>query len=369
MKKLYFILFIILCQFSILGQPDKYATALMNAPYIAFEEKQISFQDKSQPSLSILITSDEDVYSKEFRNWMKGTMMAEGKKNSGFYSVIGGVIPVWSTDSINYHFKITPDGDACRLYLLGESKGKFISDATHHEVIEKMKSSITAQVKDFYIRYYDEKINDQQKFYDAQNSDLEKLQRKKEKLAGHLADNQNNVTKTTKSMEETSLKVSESESKIKSLNAQLQQDQKASDQAQKEAEAQLKLVKEKEVEYNRLNAAGALNSKEGERVIKDLEKLRSKMDKLQENVTKTTETVTKSENNVLKEEQNKTKVEAKLSDLKNDRDKYEHEIRNIKGDQDTNESEIKDEQLQVAAALADLDKLKLAKDQFLKNNQ
>lgn len=101
------------------------------------------------------------------------------------------------------------------------------------------------------------------------------------------------------------MKVSESESKIKSLNAQLQQDQKASDQAQKRSRGAIEVGERKEVEYNRLNAAGALNSKEGERVIKDLEKLRSKMDKLQENVTKTTETVTKSKTMFLKK--NKTK--------------------------------------------------------------
>lgn len=369
MKKLSITLLAIIAGVAMLAQPDKYALSLMNAPFIAFEEKQISFQDKSQPALSILISADEDVYAKDFRNWMKGTMMTEAKKNSGFYSILGSVIPTWSADSMNYHFKVTADGNACRLYFLGEKKGQFISDATDHDVLEKMKSSISGQVRDFYNRYYDEKINDQQKFYDAQISDLEKLQRRKEKLSGQLSDNQNNVTRATKSMEETNLKISESESKVKSLNAQLQQDQKASDQAQKEAEAQLKLIKEKEVEYNRLNAAGALNSKDGERVIRDLEKLRSKMDDLQENVTETTEAVTKSENNILKEEQNKTKVESRLSELKNDRDKYEHEIKNIKADLETNEKEIKDEQLQIASALSDLDKLKLAKDQFQKNNQ
>lgn len=369
MKKLSLTAVLVSIQLFIFAQPDKYAVALMNAPYIAFEEKQISFQDKSQPAISIIVMADDSDYGKDFKNWMKSSLMVEGKKNSGFYSVLGTVIPAWSADSINYHYKITSDGDACRLYMLAEQKGVFITDATHHELVDKMKSSITAQTRDFYNRYYDEKIGDQQKFYDSQISDMEKLQKKRDRLTGDLADNQNNVTKTTKSMEETNLKVSESESKIKSLNAQLQQDQKASDQAQKEAEAQLKLVKEKEVEYNRLNAAGALNTKDGERVIKDLEKLRSKMDKLQANVTKTTETVTKSENNILKEEQNKTKVTSRLSELKNDRDKYDHKISSIKSDLDENEKATKDEQSQIDAALADLEKLKAAKDQFQKNNQ
>lgn len=361
MKTLSSIVFLICLSIFGVAQPDKYATALMNAPFIAFEEQQINFRESVQPSLSILITSEESGYVKNWKNWLKTKYLIEAKKNAGFYSAVGILISEWSMDTINFHYKTDKDGDAVRLNILIERKGEFFSEKNHPEELAKVKAAVEIQVKEFYIKYYDEKIADQQKFYNLQVGDLEKLMKKKDKINGSIQDHNNTIAKTEDAMRGTNNEILESEGKIKSLDAQLQQDQKAEAQAKKEVDAQQKLIADKEVEYNKMNAAGSLYTKEGEKLIKELEKFNGKQEKLLATLTKAQEGTTKTENAILKEGQVKTKLTAKLGELKNSKDKNNSDVSALKSDLEKNEGDAKDEQKQIDAALVDLEKLKSAK--------
>ena len=362
MKKL--LLFVVLTALyapSFYAQPDKYALALMNTPFIVFEEIPVTFREKTANSISILVTADQDSYSKDWKSWLKSRYMLEGKKDMGFYSCSETLIGEWSPDSLKVHFKIDKDGDASRLWLVLEKKGEILNSQSHGDVLSQVKIAIGTQVKDFYIKYYDEKIADQQKYYDLQTHDLEKLNKKHEKLQGEIKSKKESIEKNKDRIRDTESQINEKEGLVKTLNAELQNNQKAAEQAQKEVDAQTKLIKDKEVEYNKLNAAGALNSKEGERVIKDLEKFRSKMEKLNERVLDTSEDVTKSENKIIDEEKNKTKLESKLEEYRRNNNKLEEEISDLNREVENNDSSIRDEQKQVESALADLDKLKAAK--------
>jgi predicted nucleic acid-binding Zn-ribbon protein len=347
--------------FGSFAQPDKYTLALMNTPFIAFEDGTISFRDKTAPATGILISAEEDSYAKEWRTWLKGKFGVECKKISGFYSSPLSVFAEWTTDSLFLHYKIDKDGDATRLWVILDKKGAYLSQSTHPDEMLKLKSSLTTHVKDFYVKYYDEKITDQQKYYDVQVHDLEKANKKLEKLRGELKSNKESVDKYNNKLRESDSSINESEGKIKLSNSELQNRQKAAEQAQKEVDAQQKLITTKETEYNKLNAAGALNTKEGERVIKDLEKLRSKMEKLRDKQTNTVEEVTKAENDIIEEERSKSKLEARKDDYRREISDHEAKIKDLDRDISNVESTIKDEQLQAEAARADLEKLKAAK--------
>jgi hypothetical protein len=358
------LLFILACGFSALmmkAQPDHVTRALMNTPFIAFEEVPLSFRDKTAPATGILITSDQDSYAKEWKNWLKTKYGLECKKVSGFYSSPQVLISEWSSDSLFLHYKIDKDGDAARLWVILEKKGVFLSSATNADEIMKMKASLTTHIKDFYVRYYDEKISDQQRYYDLQVNDLDKLNRKHEKLHAEIKSNKETVAKYEDKIRDSESAISESESKVKLSNAELQNYQKAEEQAQKEVDAQQKLISEKEALYNKLNASGSLNTKDGERVIKDLEKLRSKMEKLREKQSDAAEDVTKAENAIIEEERNKTKLEGRKEDYRREINDHESKIKDLEREISHNESAIKDEQKQVEEALADLEKLKSAK--------
>ncbi len=365
MKSYLLLLFFTLSQIVGFSQPDKYAKALMNAPYISFEERTISFKDGVQPALVSLVMAQESDYLKDFKNWLKSKYAIEGKKNSSHYSAIGILVNEWSADTLNFHYFTDKEGDAVRLSILVDRKGVYYSEKEHGDVISNIKQSVSAQVKEFYIKYYDEKISDQQKFYDTQINDLAKLNKKRDKLNADVESHNKTITKTEEQMRDVNSSANASDGNIKSLNSQLQQDQNMAEQARKELDAQQKLIATRESDYNKLNAAGSLNSREGEKVIKDLEKLRSKQEKLQSTLSKANETTTKSENAILKEEQNKTKILAKLEDLKNTKDKNTQELNDLKRELEKNESDLKDEQMEIDAAKLDMDNLKLAKEKLI----
>lgn len=343
------------------AQPDKHAKALMNTPFIATEEVQVGFQNKTANALSIVVMADEGDYAKHVKNWLKNTYAIEGKKSSGFYSTVPMLVNAWSPDSMMVHYKTEKDGDGCRLLLILERNGIFYSRRDQPEVMAKVESDLKVEVKDFYIRYYDEKIADQQKYYDAQVSDLEKLRKKGDKLQDEIKDNEASVKSNNDKIRDTEGALNDSDGKIKSLNSTLQNNQKMREQAAKEVDDQQKLIEKREADYNQLNATGALNTRDGERVIKDLEKMRSKQEKLQSRLDDEREAVTKSENAVLKEEQNKTKLESRREDYKRDVSKHESKINDLKRDLDKNASDIKDEEKQVEEARKDLETLKAAK--------
>lgn len=362
MKKKSLALFVLLCCGIVaIAQPDVYSRALMNTPFIVFEESPVSFRDRTAPASTVLITADEGSYNKEWKNWLKTRYGMECKKVSGFYSSPLSLISEWTSDSLIVHYKVDKDGDATRLTLILEKKGMFLSNSTNSEEIMKMRASVSTQAKDFYIKYYDEKIADHQKFYDTQVNDLEKLNKKHEKLHGEVKNNQAIIDKNNDKLRDADSAINESESKIKLSNSELQNRQKAAEQAQKEVDAQQKLISTKEVEYNKLNASGSLNTKEGERVIKDLEKLRGKMEKLRDKQTDTAEEVTEAENDIIEEERNKTKLEGRKEDYRRDISDHESKIKDLEREISNNESAIKDEQQQVEVARAELEKLKAAK--------
>lgn len=343
------------------GQPDKYAMALMNTPFIAFEAQTVTFRDAPQPAIVILVTADEDAYSKDLKNWLKTRYKIEAKKNSGYNSAVNVIVSEWTPDSINVHYKTDKDGDATKLILLIESKGTFFSELNQSEIISKVKIALASQVRDFYVKYYDKKIEDQQSHYDRQASDLEKLNKKKTKLGDSIKSEKNSIEKNNDKSRSFKSAISASDGKIKSLNSQLQLDQKTTEQAQKEVDAQQKVINQKEVEYNKLNATGELDSKEGVKIIKELEKLRGKQEKLTQKLTNSQSASTKTENTILKEEQTKTKAEAGVESMKQDSDKHESEIRDLERNVSNNEDDIKSKQLLLDVARADLEKLKAAK--------
>ncbi len=365
MRKFVFLFVFTFVSQLIYAQPDRYATALMNIPFIVFEEQQINFRETVHPSIGILVTADMKDYSKDWKNWLKAQIGQDSRSTSGYYSAMNVIMSSVSPDSINIHYGLSKDGDAVRLNILVDKGGVFFSEKDHPELISKLKASVSGQVKSFYIKYYDEKIADQQKHYDKSLKEMSKLKKKQDKYASSLVKRNKNIDKAEDEMRSANSKVKDSEAKIKLLNAQLAVDDKGVEQALKEAYDHQQLISAREGDYNRLNSTGTLNSKEGSRVLKDLDKMRSKQEKLQANILKSKSVVTKTQQNILKEEGKKTQLLSMLESGKSKKEKNGSEISGLKNAQEKNENNMKDEQVILDAALADLDKLKSAKTTFV----
>lgn len=333
----------------------------METPSLAFEEQHVSFKSGTQPALTLHVVAQQSAYEKDFKNWLSTRYAIEGKKAGGFFAAIGKVVNEWSTDSVNIYYKTDKDGDGLRLYFMLEQKGIFLDQGNNAAVMENVKSAIKQQAKTFYTKYYDEHIIDQQKHYESQINDIEKLRKKQDKLNGDIQSHTASVQKTNDNIRDTNTKINEASNKVSAQNSELQLHQRMSDQAKKEADTNAAQVRTKETEYNKMNAAGVLNTREGERTMKDLEKLRSNQEKLQGTLAKANETQTKSENAILKLEQDKGKLESKMNDLRSTLDAHNAEIESLKHSVEDTDTLIKNEQEQADVARRDLDKLKAAK--------
>jgi uncharacterized coiled-coil DUF342 family protein len=361
MKNVLIASFFLFAGSSIQAQVDKYGEALMSTPAVVYETQQVTYNGQSRPALTYGVVSSPDDYYKDWKKFFDTRYLIEGKKSSGFTSYTNVLIAEWSADTITVHFKTDKDADACRHFIMVDKKGVFISESEDADLYLKIKSTAKTQLKDFYNKQYDEYIADQQKFFDNQIKDKEKLQKQNEKLNGTIQSKTSSIQKTNDNIRETNAKITDGNNEVKLLNSTLEQNRKAVEQAKKELDNQDEQIRIKETEYNKLNVAGALNTKDGEKVMKELEKLRSKREKLQGKVTDVSEDQTSTENNILKAEQNVTKLQSKLDSYKSDIDKHQAEINDAKSGMEKVAGQMKDEDREIDSARAGLEKLKAAK--------
>ncbi len=363
MKKVLTLTLILLTYFPFFGQlKNSEIENLLSTPSINYQEQQYVLNNATANSTTIVIHATEKEYTKDLKDYLKTNLNLEGKKNSGYTSVIKAIIPQWSNDSLSFHYKTEKDISGTKLIVIAEQNGQFISQESHPETWMKIKSSLTSQIKTFYIKLYDKSIAEQQKYYDSQVKDMEKLRKQLTKTQGKIEDNNKSKQKNESKLRDARSGSSKKDGDIKSLNAQLQNDKKAVDQAQKEVDAQAILITEKEGEYNRLNYSGSLATKEGEKVIKELGKLRKKQEKLRGTLSKANANKTKTENALLKAEQDKSKQESKITDLQSDIDSQDSKNTSLKSDLGNVEREINDKQRVIDEARNLLDRLKTAKN-------
>ncbi|MFN0031095.1 MAG: hypothetical protein ACKVOR_02940 [Flavobacteriales bacterium] len=361
MKTILAFCFILFTNVLVTAQADKFAQQLVTTPSIAFETQQITFSEATRPALTYLVHADDDDLLKDWKKFIETKYMIEGKRLAGWNACKAVRIADWSTDTLSIYFKTEKDADASRMYLLIEKSGKFLTDTDDAEMFAKVKATLKQHAKDFYLKQYEMHIAHQQRHYDEQVRDMEKLRKHEEKLNGSIADHNNAKQKLDESIRTNGAKLTESRNEVNALNSSLEQNKKAVDQAEKEASAQSDLIKTKETEYSKLNSTGALNTKQGEKVMKDLEKLRSKMEKLQENMTDANEAQTKTENEIIKAEQGEAKLQMRMAELNADIDKHNADINADKADLDATTSDMRDKQMKIDQAKVMLEKLQAAK--------
>ncbi len=362
MKKLFLIATLVIPMLVAAQRLDKTTESLMTTPVVTFQQQQYNLGSATTSATTLSITGDEKEFAKDWKEFLKSNLAMEGKKNGAFVTATNVTVPQWSAEPLSFHYKTEKDGSGAKLVYIIEQNGAFVTEQSNPDLAAKVKASATTQIKSFYVKSYDKSIATQQKYYDGQVKDMEKLRKNLDKTQSKMESNSKDKQKNENKLRDASSGANQKDGDIKSLNAELQNNKKAAEQAQKEVDAQATLITAKEGEYNRLNYSGALNSKEGERVIKDLGKLRKKQEKLQSTLTKANGNKTKTENAMLKAEQGKSKQEAKMTDLQSDINSQDSKSDNLKSDLKNVQKEMEDKQKLIDEAGANLDKLKSAKD-------
>lgn len=360
---------ILLCFIAIhsFSQPDKIASSLFTTPVIQIEPSTLLHADGIRNTLQATIIGEYDDFYKYWKKYLKSNYALEGRRTNGLYVCGPTRSASLSEDSISVFYKVEKEGDFTKLTCFGEKKGQYFPDAQLPES-NKLEVALEKGILQYYTQLYDEKINAQQKYFDRQVKDAERVQKAGQKMMNDKVSSEKSLERTKSALSASNNRLREIENEKKSLEAELDLEKKEEEQIKKEIKSQEDLLKEKELEYNEKYFGASAEDRRAEKGRKDLEARREKIGKQQEKLEKKNERITSVENKILRSERklNETqtaieKQEAEISRLRNTIDELVSKI-------STNGTDYKEEVLQMESAKADLDRLKLAKGGLLTLN-
>ncbi|MDZ4824514.1 MAG: hypothetical protein SH856_13730 [Flavobacteriales bacterium] len=360
MKNILFIFIVFFCS-HLRAQDEKIIQALTATPVIEVMEQSVDFRGQAQPAFNVFIMAEESEYERDWKNFMLVTYAVQLKKSSGYYEAYSVLIPAWHSDSINVYSKATKDGDGLRFFLHVESRGQFINSDNQPQSAAGIIALLKIQVKDFYTRYYDMLAEVQQKAYDRQVKDIERLISTGEKMNKEMANKEADIGKANQAISETNGKLKDNANHANSQKQQLDIEKKEHDNMKRELDLNVQQVNLKQKEYDQLNYSGKLNTKQGEKLTKELAKLRSEQEKIQPKITSKNEDITKTESSIFDIDEERTKLENKVHEIENSISRDQSEINNLKSQLDNNEKSKADKQLLMDNANSTLDKLRNAK--------
>jgi len=109
MKKLFLIALMSVPMLAQTQRLDRTTESLMTTPTITFQQQQYNLGNATAPATTISVTADEKEFNKDWKEYLKTSLMIEGKKNSGYMSATNVVIPQWSSDTMSFHYKTEKD--------------------------------------------------------------------------------------------------------------------------------------------------------------------------------------------------------------------------------------------------------------------
>lgn len=343
------------------AQEEKLVAALTTTPIIEVKEQDTEFRNQVRPAFVVFVLADESDFEKDWKNYMLSACGIELKRSSGYLEALKVKIAAWSNDSLNLYSRIGGDADGVKLTVHVENNTHFIHSGVDSAVATNVKSTIHRQVKEFYIKQYDNLAAWQQRNYERQMKDLEKLQVEEEKLRKEILDNESAINKSRQTISELSSKQMDNDNAVHSTKQELEFEKKELDNLKRDLDLNVQKVNAKQKEYDQLNYKGNLNTKEGEKVMKELDKLRSEQEKMQNRVTSKNADLTKTESSIFDLEQEKSKLENKQRETETAIGKCETEIKSLENELEKKIKEIADKKLLAEEAKNILGKLQNAK--------
>ncbi|MBL7943581.1 MAG: hypothetical protein JNM00_12480 [Flavobacteriales bacterium] len=311
------------------GQDEKMLEKLADTPGIAVGRDQVDFNDQVQPSFHIEIVAPESEYEKDIKAYFEQKFGVVFRKSGNFLQAEGVTIGAWNLSGGNVYVRVRGSGDGAGVSLLVQQAGTFVDPDNGSEMSGAIRKTMEAQVRDFYLKYYDRALGTQQK-------NLDKAKKENGKAAAALAKAEKSHGSAEKKLssyqsarEKLETKQEEHQEKISETNATLSGQKSTSADLKKQLDTQVNEVNAKQREYDALNASGDLNTKQAKRVTKDLGKLRSGLDKIQQKHAKSNAAVSKTENTLLGLEKEAGKLADSLKDAKDDEDAQHKKIKEL----------------------------------------
>jgi predicted nucleic acid-binding Zn-ribbon protein len=345
------------------AQPDKIAEALYSTPAILVQEEQVTVGENLCSGFVSQVVSDDGQLEKYWKKYMKNSCGFSGKKVGGFYSA-KGVFSTLSSDSILLSFSVKKDGDFSKLILTAKHKDIYVSSSSESAIALNVDALIKKGLREFYLSVYDQKINDQQKYYGHKNKDLSNAKKSIEKLTKEKSNASAAISKMEGQISSTKTTISKLKTDKNSAETDVELLKREQDQLKKENQSKQKEIQALEKEYNEKLMAGDLSEKKTLRYQEDIASEKEKLSKIEKKELAKVSEINAKETKVIEIERSISENEGKVSKLEADISNKKSDIERVEGRVKDAEEKVKETQKIVETALGDLERLKAAKSKL-----
>gem|GEM_PF-3249717 len=332
---------------------EKIRESLSTSPIISVQRANEQFGTEVKYVYKWDITADHRAYEKDLSDFFKTKYALKSRSISGIHTATGVIVQEWSSDSLSIFWKVDNPGEKTTLILAVEPTKPGDSTA-----VNGVEASINQQIKDFYHRYYAEIIETMSKEAMVQQKDVTKAQSAISRVEKNLESGTNAVTKQRAAIDkvEAIRRGLEDKKELRQRDLEKKEVEKA-ELEQKEQMIAAELSG-KQVEYNELNRQGNLDTKEAQRAMKDLEKIKSRQTKSKSEITKKSSSIYKSKEGISKISNSIQMVEDKKKDHQRMESDRILKLDTLKSDIDKAKKKLEDETLEMNQANIRLDRIK-----------
>jgi hypothetical protein len=330
--------------------------ALMNSPKVNVEKSSEQFGTSVQEVYKADIFAEKKDYEKALTAFLKSRYLLKFRSTSGTHTANDVLVKEWSADSLNVSWRTEEVGDKVVLTFTATSKTG--------APVAAVDASLRQQIRDFYLNYYNEIVAAMSKEEMTQKKDVSKAA----SLIGRI---EKNIQTAEKTAEKERLAGDKAETLRQNLETKKESQQQELEKLETE---KLEMVEQqqlidaeisgKQLQHNELNREGNLETKEAQRVMKDLNKLKERSAKGKAEQIKKSEAIYKAKDAI-----SKTTTEAReLEDTKKEHISKEkskrQEVDNLRSDLDKARKKKEEEEKEMTEVIKALEGIRKAQADF-----
>lgn len=330
--------------------------ALMSSPKVTIEKTSEQFGASVQEVFKADIFAEKRDYEKDLTLFMKSRYGIKFRSVSGINTSNGVLVRDWSADSLNVSWKTEERGDKITL--------TFAATSTKGSAVQGVDNTLRQQIRDFYQKYYNEVIAVMAKEEMTQKKDVDKA-------ASAIARIEKNIESNEKSAEKEHLASEKAETLRRNLETKKETQQRELEKLESEKAQMLEQqqlldadISGKQTQYNELNRQGNLDTKEAQRVMKDLNSLKERSAKSKANQLKKSDAIYKAKDAIAETTTEIREAEDTKKEHLSRENERKNTVENLRSDLEKARRKKEDEEKEMTEAIKALERMRKAQADF-----
>lgn len=332
---------------------------LEETPAIEVKDQPGKLQKETQPGFAVFVHADDKDLEKHWVSYLKGKGVS-AKKEKGVYQSIGISLLEISADTISLYAYADKAVKGSNLEVFIKRNGQFVTADSDPNVTVNARNFIKECTKAYYVTAYLDAIAEETNAYQKILKEREKLLKRKDGLG-------NSITKKSEDVTKLGDQQKSAETDVKTYKDRRRELEKSRDLLDKDMEGlNAEAQKHKQdmlpvqEEIDRYNARGEQGSKDAQKAIKRLEKMKKQDLKTQSAIGKKSKEIGKTESRLQDNDKKLNSAEGKYDKLKNDQEKAENDLAGLKRDLEKVQEDLKASEEQMKSQENRTDRLKTA---------